>query len=1222
MLKIIALNTRLYIFKDDVFDTTSQHANHQLQQLGLNTKAKVYVCFDVFNIHEQELMQAIQSVFTDPVTEACYSTLPLHQEILAIEYLPGQFDLRADSAMQCCQLLFGHDNIKVQTSLVYGLDGLQKAELKLIKKHFINSVDCREKNIDVLSIEEPEPVKEVEIFENFIQFSEAELETFLKEKSLSIDIEDVKCIQQYFIQENRNPTETEIKVLDTYWSDHCRHTTFLTELNKIEFVGDYKAELEQSFNKYLSIRKELGKENTPISLMDIATIIPKYFIKNNLLPLYHHSKENNAATIKIDVDVNGVNEEWLLLFKNETHNHPTEIEPFGGAATCIGGAIRDPLSGRAFVYQAMRVSGAANPLEKIQDTLENKLSQQKIVKEAALGYSSYGNQIGLSTSLVSEIYDEGYKAKRFECGFVIASVKKEYVREEDPIAGDIVLLLGGDTGRDGIGGASGSSKQHNEKSITTLQAEVQKGNALTERNIQKLFRKSEVIKLIKKCNDFGAGGVCVAIGEIAEHIDIDLNKVPLKYQGLYGTEIAISESQERMAVVLSQNDVETFIQAALQENVKATPIATVTNSGSLRMFWNGKMIVDLKRDFLHTNGATRTASAKVESSKPFSANYSFTKEIFLRTLQNLNIASQKGMVEHFDSTVLGNTFFMPYGGKYQLTPTDVSAHFIAEPSYSTSTLSLAAWGYHPKFTTANPFLGAVYAIIESVSKLVACGADYKNIFLSFQEYFERLGNDATKWGKPLAALLGALETQHQLGIAAIGGKDSMSGTFKDLNVPPTFVSFAVASEKAEQIISTEFKSANSIIYLFKVDKNKNHIPNWVALKNSWQIIHQLIKDKKIISAKHVKDGGVATTIAQMSFGNKIGAEILTTENLLELQLGSIVFETIEQIENFILLGRTNTSATLQFNKVEISIEEAIEKWTSTFESLFATKTAAQNNSNLTITSSSKTIKNIGFGKPNILFPVFPGTNCEFETAHAFRNGNIKSLNFNNYNKQIIEESIDQFSQQIHQSQILVFSGGFSAGDEPNGSAKYIVNVLQNEKIKNSIDEFLQKGGLILGICNGFQALVKSGLLPYGKVSNLTKSSPTLTHNEIGRHVSQMVQIKVVNDSSPWLQNMKDRVYTVPVSHGEGRFYAIEETVQSLIQNNQIATQYVDEQLQATNIFPHNPNGSVYAIEGIISEDGKIFGRMAHPERVKPNRLKNIPNLEYQDIFNNGINYFL
>ncbi len=1223
MLKIIDLNTRLYISKNELFDTTSYHVNKSFKQLGLQTSTRVYVCFDVFNIKEQELAQSLHSIFSDPVTETVFTDLPQHDKILAIEYLPGQFDLRAESAMQCCQLLFGHDKIKVQTSHIYGLNNISNDEIQIIKKHLINTVDSREKNIETLTIEKTEAVKEVEIHDNFIHFSETELTFFLKEKSLSIDIEDLKCIQAYFIQEKRNPTETEIKVLDTYWSDHCRHTTFLTQLENINFKGDYKEELENTFQKYLSLKKELGKENAPITLMDIAMIIPKYFIQNNLLPLYHHSKENNAATIKIDIDVNGINEEWLLLFKNETHNHPTEIEPFGGAATCIGGAIRDPLSGRAFVYQAMRVSGAANPLEKIQETVEGKLPQQKICKEAALGYSSYGNQIGLSTSLVSEFYDEGYKAKRFECGFVMAAVKKEFVKEEEPIEGDIVLLLGGDTGRDGIGGASGSSKQHNEKSITTLQAEVQKGNAITERNIQKLFRKSAVIKLIKKCNDFGAGGVCVAIGEIAEHIDINLNTVPLKYQGLNGTEIAISESQERMAVVLSKEHVNCFIEEALSENVKATAIATVTNSGALRMFWNGEIIVDLKRNFLHTNGATKKVDVTINLSKSYFHSIAFNKENFLRTLSNLNIACQKGMVEHFDSTVLGNTFLMPFGGKYQLTPTDVSAHFIAEPTYTTSTLSLASWGYHPKFTTANPYLGAMYAIIESVSKLVAAGVNYKNIFLSFQEYFERLGTDATKWGKPLATLLGALETQYQLGIAAIGGKDSMSGSFKNLHVPPTFVSFAVACEKAEQIISTEFKSIQSFIYLFKIKKNEKQIPDWKNLQESWIKINDNIKAKKIVSAKHIKDGGIATTIAQMCFGNKIGATIETKEALLNLRLGDIIFESTEILsDDFILVGQTNTSQLLTFNQVEISIDEAINSWMNTFETLFPTTTPHKKENIPIIKISSKAIKNIGFGKPNIFLPVFPGTNCEYETAHAFKNGNVTTLNFNTTSKQVIESSITCFAQQIHQSQILVFSGGFSAGDEPNGSAKYIVNVLKNELITNSIDEFLLRGGLILGICNGFQALIKSGLLPYSKVCNLNKTSPTLTHNEIGRHVSQMVQIKVVNDNSPWLQNMKDKTYFAPVSHGEGRFYAIYETIQQLQLKNQIATQYVNNNGNATNIFPYNPNGSAWAIEGIISEDGNIFGRMAHPERAKQNRLKNIPNLEYQDIFNNGINYFL
>lgn len=1224
VLKIKNLNTRIYIAKNNVFDIISQHANQQIRQLGITIEAKVYVCFDIFNITEDELQQSIVSIFSDPVTENCLKNIPEHDELIAVEYLPGQFDMRADSAMQCCQLLFGHDNINVKSSLLYGFTNISKNEIEVLKKHLINTVDSREKELKVLEIEQISAVEEVKVFDGFIELSLTDLEKFLINQSLSIDIEDLKCIQHYFKQENRNPTETEIKVLDTYWSDHCRHTTFLTELENISFSGDYKTELENSFTKYLSLKKELGKENTPITLMDIATIVPKYLIKKNLLQQYHQSKENNAATINIDVDMNGNTEKWLLLFKNETHNHPTEIEPFGGAATCIGGAIRDPLSGRAFVYQAMRLTGAANPLEKIQDTLENKLPQQKIVKEAAKGYSSYGNQIGLATSLVSEIYHEGYKAKRFECGFVIGAVKKEYVREADPTEGDIVLLLGGDTGRDGIGGASGSSKQHNEKSIATLQAEVQKGNALTERKIQKLFRKPEVISLIKKCNDFGAGGVCVAIGEIADYIDIDLDKVPLKYDGLNGTEIAISESQERMAVVIHPNDVERFKTEALKENIKATEIATVTNSGTLKMFWNGNKIVDLKREFLHTNGASKKAAASVHlNTNRSSTTNSFTKENFLQVLSQLNIASQKGLVEHFDSTVLGNTFLMPFGGKHQLTPSDVSAHFICDETYTTSTLSIASWGYHAEFTTSNPYLGAMYAVVESISKLVAAGVNYKNCFLSFQEYFERLGNDATKWGKPLSALLGALETQEQIGVAAIGGKDSMSGSFKDINVPPTFVSFAVATENEKNIISTEFKSANNFIYYFKLNTNQKQIPNWESLKNSWTTITKLIHSKKIISAKHVKDGGIATTIALMSFGNKIGVDIETNENVLELLIGGIIFESIEVLNNeFIYLGKTTKNSFLKFNKVTIEVDEAIANWTSTFENIFPTKTELVMADIPTVSTKSKAIKSIGFGIPNILLPVFNGTNCEFETADALKKGNVNSFNFNNINSLVLQESIKQFTNLLKQSQILVLSGGFSAGDEPNGSAKYIVNVLRNEAIKNNIHQFLENGGLILGICNGFQALIKSGLLPYGKICNLDKSSPTLTHNNVGRHVSQMVNIKVVNDNSPWLQNMKDKIYTIPVSHGEGRFYAIDETLQQLIQQNQIATQYVDDKNLPTNIFPMNPNGSIYAVEGIISKDGKIFGRMGHPERMKPGRFKNIPNIIYHDIFLNGINYFL
>jgi phosphoribosylformylglycinamidine synthase len=1222
------LNTRIYISQKIGFDNKTNQLQKQLQQLQINASAKVYTTYDIFNIEQQELETAVTNVFCDVVTENYFTTLPQHQQTFAIEYLPGQYDARADAAMQCCQLLFHHSNVFIQTSQVIGVDDIDEKDLEKLKKYLINPVDSREKNLNQLEKPNLSKAGKVKTFENFTSLNIVDLQKFLKEQNLSIDIEDIKCIQQYFVEEKRNPTETEIKALDTYWSDHCRHTTFLTKLDNIKIEGDYKIEIEATFQKYLTCKKELGRENKPTTLMDLGTLPAKYLHKKGYLKNWHQSKENNAATIEIDIDVKGKTEKWLLLFKNETHNHPTEIEPFGGAATCIGGAIRDPLSGRSYVYQAMRLSGAANPLEPIASTLLGKLPQHKISKEAALGYSSYGNQIGLATSLVSEIYDDGYKAKRFECGFVVAAVNKENVVELDPEDGDIVLLLGGNTGRDGIGGASGSSKQHNEVSLTTMQAEVQKGNALTERKIQTLFRKPDVTKLIKKCNDFGAGGVCVAIGEIADSISIDLNKVPLKYEGLNGTEIALSESQERMAVVIAKENVELFIDKASQENVLATPIAVVTNDGVLRMNWNGEEIVNLKRSFLDTNGASKKANASINLAQKSTKNTTeFTKENFLNILSSKQVASQKGMIEHFDSTVLGTTCLMPFGGKYQLTPSDVSAHFICDNSYTTSTVSLAAWGYHPEFTAANTHVGAMYAIIESISKLVASGVDYSKCYLTFQEYFERLKNDATKWGKPLSCLLGAFETQCQLGIAAIGGKDSMSGSFNELNVPPTFVSFAIATEQSENIISPEFKNTNSNIYLYKVDADEKQIPNWDLLKQKWNKIHQLIKDKKIVAAKHIKDGGIAAAIAQMSFGNKVGVEISSKENLFELLLGSIVFESNEDLaSDFILLGKTNSSAQLQFNNIILEIDEAIQHWTSTFETLFPTQTK-ENEENISIPSisiSSKTTNNIGFGKPRVLMPVFNGTNCEFETKHAFETEGVivETINFNTLNEKLIEQSIEKIVATMQQSQILMFSGGFSAGDEPDGCAKYIVNVLKNKYLSDAVHQLLEKGGLALGICNGFQALIKSGLLPYGKIKNLTEVSPTLTFNNIGRHVSQMVDIKVVNDNSPWLQGMKDEIFTIPVSHGEGKFQACDNTLQQMIQQNQIATQYVDLSGNATNIFPYNPNGSIAAVEGLLSEDGKIFGRMAHPERYKKGRFKNIPDITYHNIFKNGVDYFL
>jgi len=1222
------LNTRIYIAQKAGFDNKTNQLQKHLQQSQINATAKVYTTYDIFNIQQQELETAVNSVFSDVVTENYYTTLPQHQQIFAIEYLPGQYDMRADAAMQCCQLLFHHNNVYIQTSQVIGVDDIDEKDLHKIKQYLINPVDSREKNLNQLEKPNLSNAEKVKIFEDFTSLDLQGLQQFLKEQNLSIDIEDVKCIQQYFIEEKRNPTETEIKALDTYWSDHCRHTTFLTELENISIEGDYKTEIEATLQKYLDCKKELSREYKPTTLMDLGTLPAKYLHKKGYLKNWHQSKENNAATIEIDVDVKGKTEIWLLLFKNETHNHPTEIEPFGGAATCIGGAIRDPLSGRSYVYQAMRLSGAANPLEPISATLSGKLPQHKISKEAALGYSSYGNQIGLATSLVSEIYNDGYKAKRFECGFVVAAVNKENVIEQDPQEGDIVLLLGGNTGRDGIGGASGSSKQHNEVSLTTMQAEVQKGNALTERKIQTLFRKPDVTKLIKKCNDFGAGGVCVAIGEIADSIEIDLNKVPLKYEGLNGTEIALSESQERMAVVIAKENVELFVNKALQENVQATPIAIVTNDGYLRMKWNEEEIVSLKRNFLNTNGASKKANASINLAKKSTNNsVEFTKENFLKILSSKQVASQKGMVEHFDSTVLGTTCLMPFGGKYQLTPSDVSAHFICDNSYTTNTVSLTAWGYHPEFTTTNTYIGAMYAIIESVSKLVAAGVDYSKCYLTFQEYFERLKDDAAKWGKPFSCLLGAFETQCQLGIAAIGGKDSMSGSFNELNVPPTFVSFAIATEQSENIISTEFKNVDSKIYLYKVDADEKQIPNWDLLKQKWKRIYKLILDKKIVSAKHIKDGGITTTIAQMSFGNKVGVEINTTENLFDVMLGSIVFESTEDLSSeFILLGKTTKNSQLKINNVAVEIDEAIQHWTTRFENLFPTKTK-QSDENISIPAiniSSKTIANIGFGKPRVLMPVFNGTNCEFETKHAFETEKaiVETINFNTLNEKLIEQSIEKIVAAVQQSQILMFSGGFSAGDEPDGSAKYIVNVLKNKYIADAVHNLLEKDGLILGICNGFQALIKSSLLPYGKIINRTEMSPTLTFNDIGRHVSQMVDIKVVNDNSPWLQGMKNKIFTVPVSHGEGKFYACDETLQHLIQQNQVATQYVDLSGNVTNIFPYNPNGSLAAVEGLLSEDGRIFGRMAHPERYKHGRFKNIPNLAYHNIFKNGVDYFL
>lgn len=948
------------------------------------------------------------------------------------------------------------------------------------------------------------------------------------------------------------------------------------------------------------------------------------------------SDEINACTIQIEAEYDGKKEPWYLLFKNETHNHPTEIEPFGGASTCLGGAIRDPLSGRSFVFQAMRLTGAADVLESVDQTLPGKLPQKTITKQAANGYSSYGNQIGLATTMVSEIYDEGYKAKRMEVGFVAGAVPVDWVRREKPEAGDSIIILGGATGRDGVGGASGSSKEQDETSIHTMSSEVQKGNAVEERKIQRLFRNPEVTRLIKKSNDFGAGGVSVAIGEIADSLEVNLDVLPLKYEGLNGTELAISESQERMAVVVEPKDKEQFIKFCEAENIVAVEVAKVTDSGRMQMFWKGDKIVDLSREFLDTNGCSKSQEVRITNLNEVKEETpSFNEENFLKILSDKNVASQKGLLEMFDSSVGGTTVAMPLGGKYQQTLMEGSVQTLPIiGAKNIETVSLASWGFDAEISKQNSLLGSSYAVVESVAKIVAMGGDYKNIRFSFQEYFEKLGQNPEKWGKPLASLLGAYDAQMNFGLAAIGGKDSMSGTYQDLNVPPTLISFACANGEKKNIISPEFKNAGNKVYFFNHIAQENGLPNYDDLKTVFELIFENIKAGKIVSVKTVKEGGVAVALAKMSFGNRLGADISTplnvTNSLLAKNIGSLIIESKEEINHPLLqkIGIVNDSEYLTINGLQTSIIRLLASYTSTFENLFPTvekeKITVEIDSTLnSINPRNIIIKKHGIAQPKVFAPVFPGTNCEYDTLNAFAKEGavISSLPLININHQLLDESIDAWVKEIKTSQILAFSGGFSAGDEPDGSAKFIVNVLKNEKMRNAVHELLDRDGMIIGICNGFQALVKSGLLPYGRIKDLDENSPTLAHNAIRRHISQMVNVKVVNDESPWLKGMKDQVFTIPISHGEGRFMASEAEIQKLYENGQIATQYLDLDGNIAHGMPFNPNNSLFGIEGITSPDGKIFGRMGHPERFAEGLMKNIPTANYHNIFRNGVEYF-
>ncbi|MDU1442480.1 MAG: phosphoribosylformylglycinamidine synthase [Clostridium cochlearium] len=1250
---------RLYVEKKDKFDVESINLKQDLKlTLGIEeiSKLKIVNIYDIEGLDIEELKKAKNTVFSDPVVDNVYEEeFPIGKgaKFFVSEYLPGQYDQRADSSVQCVQILTGKSGIDIKTSKLFIVEGIQKDEdFKKIKDYCINDVDSREGSINkpnTLDLNFVEP-KNVKILEGFIGLKEDELEELLKHEGLAMDIEDLKYCQAYFKKEHRNPTITEIKVIDTYWSDHCRHTTFNTEIKNVKIEEtDLTKPIKEVYEDYLNSREFIHKDRDDKyqSLMDIATIGMKEALKRGMLQRLDKSEEINACSIKVEADVNGKPEEWLIMFKNETHNHPTEIEPFGGAATCLGGAIRDPLSGRAYVYQAMRVTGSADPRRKIEDTIKGKLPQKKITTEAAAGYSSYGNQIGVSTGFVDELYHEGYMAKRMEVGAVIGGVKASNVVREAPGKGDVVILLGGKTGRDGCGGATGSSKEHTEESIVECSSEVQKGNAPTERKIQRLFRNEEVCKMIKRCNDFGAGGVSVAVGELTDGLYIDLDKVPKKYEGLDGTEIAISESQERMAIVIDGKNLERFISLAEEENLEATKIADVTSNKTLEMYWCGDKIVDLKREFLDSNGVKKEIDVEVSSPKKeenyftkCSNKYKNIKEAWLETLSNLNVCSKKGMVERFDNTVGASTVLMPFGGKYALTPSEGMVAKIPVLHGETTTATIMSHGFNPYISEWSPFHGALYAVLESIAKIVALGGDYKDIHLSFQEYFESLGEDKTKWGKPFAALLGALKAQKEFKAFAIGGKDSMSGTFKELDVPPTLISFALGLLNTNNSISQEFKEINSNVVILKVDRDENYIPNLDMAKKNFEVVHSLIKSGKALSTYTIKAGGIIEAISKMVFGNKIGISFdnnkeWTVEELLDPSYGSIIVELNKDINleeelkgsNWELLGKTIEEQCFKVKDEVIKIDEALESWIKPLETVFPTKIEdiKEDINNINFQKDNKNISIIKNIKPQVFIPAFPGTNSEYDTAKAFikAGGQVSSLVFRNNSIKDIEETIDAYAKEIRNSNILAIPGGFSAGDEPDGSGKFIATVFRNEKIKDAVMDLIKnRDGLILGICNGFQALIKLGLIPYGEIRELDEKSPTLAQNKIGRHVSKIVRTKVVSNLSPWFNNVKvGDVFSLPISHGEGRFMADEDVLRKLIDNGQIASQYVDLNGNATYDIEFNPNGSLYAVEALTSPDGRILGKMAHSERIGEGLYRNIPGEKDQKIFEAGINYF-
>ena len=1197
---------------------------------------------------EEYYQKSLYTIFAEKTVDNLYEeNLPISDDEIAfaVEFLPGQYDQRADSASECIGLLGAEERVEVKSAKVIVLKGkLTKEDIEKIKSYYINPVDSREVAIDniELSSKLAEP-NDVEILHNFINKDRKEIEDFHKELGLAMSVDDLLMIRDYFKSEERTPTITEIRVIDTYWSDHCRHTTFSTAIEDVTFeIGELNNAAQKSYEAYLKSRDFVyGETDRDETLMDIAVITMKEMRKRGMLDDLDVSEEINACSIKVNIETDKGNEEYLVMFKNETHNHPTEIEPFGGAATCLGGAIRDPLSGRTYVYQAMRVTGAADPTVPVEDTIKGKLPQRTITLGAAHGYSSYGNQIGLATGQVSEVYHPNYVAKRMEVGAVIAAAPKENVVREEPNAGDIVILLGGRTGRDGVGGATGSSKEHTEDSINECAAEVQKGNAPTERKIQRLFRNAEIAKMIKRCNDFGAGGVSVAIGELTRGLDINLDNVPKKYEGLDGTEIAISESQERMAVVVNKENVDRFIELSKVENLEAVVVAEVTDTERLRMYWRGKEIVNLKRSFLDTNGARQVTNVEVKlpGEYPLAVGDIDVKEAWVNNLKKLNVASQKGLVERFDSTIGGGTVLMPYGGKDANTEQEAMVAKIPVLNGVSEEATIMSYGFNPDLGVWSPYHMAYYSIIEAVTKLAAVGGDYRKARLTLQEYFEKLGKNAERWGKPFAALLGAYQAQIDLGIPAIGGKDSMSGSFGDIDVPPTLVAFAVGVEKAKNIISAELKEAGSQLVFLMAERNEDYTLKVEGYKNNLEKLHELILEGKVISAASVKFGGVAETLSKMAFGNKIGVKFsnLTKEELFGLNYGSLVLEVKSDVNideefkgcAYKAIGSTikdeviiseEYDLDLKLSALEESYEEKLSK-------VFKIKTKSSNEKVEEVLFDKVNVNSpiIKVAKPKVIIPVFPGTNCEYDCERAFRNAGAETetLVFRNYSKDAFVESIENLEKQIRESQIIMLPGGFSAGDEPDGSGKFISTVFRNERIKDAVMDLLKnRDGLMLGICNGFQALIKLGLVPYGEIVDIEEDMATLTYNEINRHMSSIIKTKVVSKKSPWFSGVElGDIHNVAISHGEGRFVAPEKLLKQLVENGQVATQYVDNKGNIALDMPFNPNGSMLGIEGITSPDGRVLGKMGHSERIGENLYKNVPGNFDQKIFESGVKYF-